>query len=313
MKINLSTTAFVFPGQGSQTIGMGKELAEAYPIVKQTFEEADAILGFALSKLMTEGASEELNETINTQPALFLHSMAAFRAFTHLHPDLKPALLAGHSLGELSALAAAGALSFADGLRLVRKRGELMKRAGELAPGGMAAILGVDIPTLDAVCASASAEGELVQVANDNCPGQVVISGAKAAVERAMSGAKTAGAKRAVPLAVSIAAHSPLMDSIQAEWNDAVNQANFSALQIPVVGNVHAQPLADASAARADLMDQMQSRVRWTESVKYMSAQGINTYLEVGAGSVLGGLIKRIADGAVSYPLGTPQDFSNLE
>lgn len=313
MKINLSTTAFVFPGQGSQTIGMGKELAEAYPIVKQTFEEADAILGFALSKLMTEGATEELNETINTQPALFLHSMAAFRAFTHLHPDLKPALLAGHSLGELSALAAAGALSFADGLRLVRKRGELMKRAGELAPGGMAAILGVDIPTLDAVCASASAEGELVQVANDNCPGQVVISGAKAAVERAMSGAKTAGAKRAVPLAVSIAAHSPLMDSIQAEWNDAVNQANFSALQIPVVGNVHAQPLADASAARADLMDQMQSRVRWTESVKYMSAQGINTYLEVGAGSVLGGLIKRIADGAVSYPLGTPQDFSNLE
>lgn len=313
MKINLSTTAFVFPGQGSQTIGMGKELAEAYPIVKQTFEEADAILGFALSKLMTEGATEELNETINTQPALFLHSMAAFRAFTHLHPDLKPALLAGHSLGELSALAAAGALSFADGLRLVRKRGELMKRAGELAPGGMAAILGVDIPTLDAVCASASAEGELVQVANDNCPGQVVISGAKAAVERAMSGAKTAGAKRAVPLAVSIAAHSPLMDSIQAEWNDAVNQANFSALQIPVVGNVHAQPLAGASAARADLMDQMQSRVRWTESVKYMSAQGINTYLEVGAGSVLGGLIKRIADGAVSYPLGTPQDFSNLE
>ncbi|MCC6259412.1 MAG: ACP S-malonyltransferase [Anaerolineales bacterium] len=313
MKINLSTTAFVFPGQGSQTIGMGKELAEAYPIVKQTFEEADAILGFALSKLMTEGASEELNETINTQPALFLHSMAAFRAFTHLHPDLKPALLAGHSLGELSALAAAGALSFADGLRLVRKRGELMKRAGELAPGGMAAILGVDIPTLDAVCASASAEGELVQVANDNCPGQVVISGAKAAVERAMSGAKAAGAKRAVPLAVSIAAHSPLMDSIQTEWNDAVNQANFSALQIPVVGNVHAQPLAGASAARADLMDQMQSRVRWTESVKYMSAQGINTYLEVGAGSVLGGLIKRIADGAVSYPLGTPQDFSNLE
>lgn len=313
MKINLSTTAFVFPGQGSQAIGMGKELAEAYPIVKQTFEEADAILGFALSKLMTEGASEELNETINTQPALFLHSMAAFRAFTHLHPDLKPALLAGHSLGELSALAAAGALSFADGLRLVRKRGELMKRAGELAPGGMAAILGVDIPTLDAVCASASAEGELVQVANDNCPGQVVISGAKAAVERAMSGAKAAGAKRAVPLAVSIAAHSPLMDSIQTEWNDAVNQANFSALQIPVVGNVHAQPLAGASAARADLMDQMQSRVRWTESVKYMSAQGINTYLEVGAGSVLGGLIKRIADGAVSYPLGTPQDFSNLE
>ncbi|MCC7118561.1 MAG: ACP S-malonyltransferase [Anaerolineales bacterium] len=313
MKINLSNTAFVFPGQGSQVVGMGKDLAEAYPIVKQTFEEADEILGFALSKLMTAGASEELNETINTQPALFLHSLAAFRAFAHLHPDLKPALVAGHSLGELSALAAAGALSFADGLRLVRKRGELMKRAGELAPGGMAAILGVDIPMLDQVCAAASAENELVQVANDNCPGQVVISGAKPAVERAMAGAKAAGAKRAVPLAVSIAAHSPLMDSIQAEWNDAVQQANFSALQIPVVGNVHARPLADASAARADLMDQMQSRVRWTESIQYISAQGITAYVEVGTGSVLGGLIKRIADGASVYPLGTPQDFANLE
>lgn len=313
MKINLQNTAFVFPGQGSQTIGMGKDLAAVYPIVKQTFEEADSLLGFALSKLMIEGAAEELNETLNTQPALYLHSLAAFRAFAHLYPDLKPALVAGHSLGELSALAAAGALSFADGLRLVRKRGELMKRAGELAPGGMAAILGVDILALDQVCAEASAEGELVQVANDNCPGQVVISGAKVAVERAMTGAKAAGAKRALPLAVSIAAHSPLMNSIQAEWNDAVNQANFSALQIPVVGNVHAQPLADAPAARADLMDQMQSRVRWTESVKYMSARGINTYVEVGTGSVLSGLVKRIADGAVSYPLGTPQDFSNLE
>jgi [acyl-carrier-protein] S-malonyltransferase len=312
MKIDLNSTAFVFPGQGSQVVGMGKDLAAQYAVVKQTFEEADSILGFAISKLMMDGAVDELNETVNTQPALFIHSLAAYRAFTHLYADLKPASVAGHSLGELSALAAAGALSFEEGLRLVRKRGELMKRAGELAPGSMAAILGVDIPTLDNVCAEASAENEIVQVANDNCPGQVVISGAKAAVERAMAAAKAAGAKRALPLAVSIAAHSPLMASIQDEWNDAVLQASFTGLQMPVVGNVHAKPLADEAAARNDIMAQMQSRVRWTESVKYMSSQGITTFVEVGTGSVLGGLIKRIADGAANFTLGTPQDFAAL-
>lgn len=313
MKLNLQTTAFIFPGQGSQTVGMGKDLAAQYPIAKRTFEEADSILGFTLSKLMMEGAADELNDTVNTQPALFVHSLASYRAFSHLYPDLKPAALAGHSLGELSALAASEALSFEAGLRLVRKRGELMKRAGELAPGSMAAILGLDISILDKVCAEASVAHELVQVANDNCPGQVVISGAKLAVERAMAGAKAAGAKRTLPLAVSIAAHSPLMASIQEEWNDAVNSAEFSPLQIPVIGNVHAQPLIDKSSARADIMAQMQSRVRWTESVKYMVSKEINTFVEVGTGTVLGGLVKRIAEGTVILPLGNPQDFTALE
>jgi [acyl-carrier-protein] S-malonyltransferase len=313
MKLNLQNTAFIFPGQGSQTIGMGKDLAAQYHIAKHTFEEADSILGFPLSKLMMEGAADELNDTINTQPALFVHSLASYRAFSNLYPGLQPAMLAGHSLGELSALAIAGALSFEDGLRLVLKRAELMKRAGELAPGGMAAILGVDIPTLEKVCAEASTLEEIVQVANDNCPGQVVISGSKLAVERAMAGAKSAGAKRALPLAVSIAAHSSLMDPIQQEWNDAVAAAKFSALQIPVIGNVHASPLTDENAARADIIAQMQSRVRWTESVRYMVSSGINTFVEVGTGTVLGGLVKRIVEGVTILPLGNPQDFAVLE
>lgn len=313
MKLDPKTTAFVFPGQGSQAVGMGKALAEEYADAKQLFDEADAILGFSLSNLMFNGPDTELNDTVNTQPALFLHSIASFQTFSRLFPDFEPASVAGHSLGELSALTAAGALSFADGLRLVRKRGELMKRAGELAPGGMAAILGLDIPTLDKVCAEASTDGELVQVANDNCPGQVVISGAKAAVERAMAGAKAAGAKRAMPLAVSIAAHSPLMASIQEEWNQAVDAVSMNAPKIFVIGNVHASVLKTADEARTDIKAQMQSRVRWTDSVKAMSSMGITSFVEVGTGSVLGGLVKRIASEAVTYPLGNPQDFKTLE
>jgi [acyl-carrier-protein] S-malonyltransferase len=188
-----------------------------------------------------------------------------------------------------------------------------MKRAGELNPGGMAAILGLDIPTLEKVCADASTSTEIVQVANDNSPGQVVISGHKPALERAMSGAKAAGAKRALPLAVSIAAHSPLMDSIQKEWNEAVNAAAFVEPRVPVVGNVHAAPIIDSIAARADVMLQMQSRVRWVDSVKFMHAQGVTTFVEVGTGAVLAGLIKRIVEGITVLPLGNPQDFDALK
>jgi [acyl-carrier-protein] S-malonyltransferase len=313
MKLNLQTTAFIFPGQGSQMVGMGKELSAHYSTAKQTFEEADSILGFAFSKLMMEGAAEELNDTVNTQPALFVHSVASQRVFAHLYPEIQPAALAGHSLGEFSALAAAGAFSFEDGLRLVQKRAELMKRAGGLALGGMAAILNLDILALEKVCAEASTPGEVVQVANDNCPGQVVISGSKPAVERAMVGAKSAGAKRVLPLAVSVAAHSSLMAAIQQEWSGAVAGTNFSALQIPVIGNVHAQPLTDESSVRADIIAQMQSRVRWTESVQYLVSNGINTFVEVGTGTVLGGLVKRIADDMTVLSLGNPQDFAALE
>ncbi|MCL4268065.1 MAG: ACP S-malonyltransferase [Anaerolineales bacterium] len=313
MKLEAKNTAFLFPGQGSQTVGMGKELAEIFPAAKAFFDEADALFGSSFSGLMWNGPEADLNDTINTQPALFVHSMAAFEAFSRLYPDFEPVALAGHSLGELSALCAAGVFSFADGLRLVRTRGELMKRAGELAPGGMAAILGVDIPALDKVCAEASTADEIVQVAKDNCPGQVVISGAKSAVERAMTGAKAAGAKRALPLAVSIAAHSPLMASIQADWNQAVDGIAMNDLKLPVVGNVHAAILKSADEARADLKSQMQSRVKWTDSVRLMSGMGISSFVEVGTGTVLGGLVKRIATDATNYPLGNPQDFAALE
>jgi len=313
MKLTLPSTAFLFPGQGSQAVGMGKELAEKYSIAKQTFEEADSILGFALSELMWNGSADQLNETVNTQPALYIHSIAVWRTFTSLYPDACSATLAGHSLGELSALTVSSALSFSDGVRLVRRRGELMKQAGELNPGGMAAILNLDIPSLDRVCAEASTEGEVVQVANDNCPGQVVVSGHKSALERAMAGAKAAGAKRALPLAVSIAAHSPLMDSIQAEWNSAVEACSIGDPHIPVVGNVNATPLTNAQELRTDIQAQMQSRVRWTESVQYMIANGINTFVEAGSGEVLLGLIKRIEPSTNRFPLGTPQDFMALE
>lgn len=313
MKLDPKTTAFVFPGQGSQTVGMGKALADEYPEVRSLFDEADSVLGLSLSTLMWNGPDADLNDTVNTQPALFLHSLASFQTFARLFPGFEPGSVAGHSLGELSALAAAGALSFADGLRLVRKRGELMKRAGELAPGGMAAILGVDIPTLDKVCAEASTVDEFVQVANDNCPGQVVISGAKSAVERAMAGAKAAGAKRTLPLAVSIAAHSPLMTSIQDEWNQAVDLVAMNDPKIPVIGNVHASVLKTATDCRADIKAQMQSRVKWTDSINAMSQMGIKSFVEVGTGTVLGGLIKRISGDAVNYPLGNPQDFKALE
>jgi [acyl-carrier-protein] S-malonyltransferase len=292
---------------------MGRDLAEQFPEARQIFEEADSILGYSLSKLMWEGPKEELDETINTQPALYVHSTAAWMTFTQQNPDRKPAFVAGHSLGELSALTASGALSISDGIKLVRRRAELMKRAGELNPGGMAAILGLDIPTLDKVCAEASSAGEFVQVANDNCPGQVVISGHKPALDRAIAGAKAAGAKRALPLAVSIAAHSPLMDSIQTEWNAAVDACAMQDAEIPVVGNVHAKAIRSADDLRADIQGQMQARVRWTESVKEMSGSGIQAFVETGSGTVLLGLIKRIEAGAAGYPLGNPPDFAALD
>jgi [acyl-carrier-protein] S-malonyltransferase len=309
-------TAFLFPGQGSQVVGMGKALIEGEPAARQVFEQADDYLEFPLARLAWEGPEDELNDTVNTQPALLVHSTAAFQVFKGRYPGFQAAFVAGHSMGELSALVACGALPYLEALGLVRRRGELMKHAGEVSPGGMAAILGLDIPALEAICAQASAGAgpqASVQVANDNCPGQVVISGATDALERALELARSAGARRAVALAVSIAAHSPLMVHAQQDFNQAVEQALIQDPQTPLVGNVTASPLTNADAIRQDLRAQLTSRVRWTESIQFMIANGVDTFIEFGPGSVLAGLLKRIDRQAKAYALGNPEDFDRLE
>ena len=310
--MNPEQTAFVFPGQGSQAAGMGLALAEAFPIARKIFEQANQWLGFDLSKLAWEGPDEELNDTINTQPALLVHSVAVWSVFQDLYPGFRPAFVAGHSMGELSALVAAGSLPYDKAIHLVRRRGELMKQAGDVSPGGMAAIMGLDMASLEQICSQASIADEIVQVANDNCPGQVVISGAGPALERALVLAQQAGARRAKALAVSIAAHSPLMMHAQADFNQAVNAAPITDPRVPLVGNVTATPLTKASQVRADLQAQLTSRVRWTKSVQTMIAQGVTTFLEMGSGNVLTGLLKRIDREIVGLAIGNPEDFAKL-
>jgi [acyl-carrier-protein] S-malonyltransferase len=305
-------SVFLFPGQGSQEVGMGLELAKAEPLARQTFEQADDILEFSLSRLAWDGPEDELNDTINTQPALLVHSVAVLCVFAERYPHFQPSFVAGHSMGELSALVGSGALPFEDALRLVRRRGELMKEAGLVSPGGMAAILGLDIPTMDQICAEASSEAGIVQVANDNCPGQVVISGAIPALERAMALAQEVKARKVVRLAVSIAAHSPLMDHAQKDFNRAVETAPLSEPKIPIIGNVTAQPLTSITDIRADLQAQLYSRVRWTESIQFMCDQGVDTFIELGSGNVLTGLVKRIDRAANRYSIGKPEDFEAI-
>jgi len=289
--------AVVFPGQGCQFVGMGADLAEAYPEAKALYEHADDVLGLGLSRLCFEGPEVELNDTANTQPAIYVSSMALWQV---LLPRLQDALpnvvfLAGHSLGEFVALAVAGAFSFEDGLKLVRCRGEAMRDAGLVSPGGMVAIIGLGDAALAEVLAEANAGNEQgVWVANDNSPGQVVIAGEHAALERAMGLAKERQAKRVLPLAVSVACHTPLMAAAARRLDESLKNTPFHKPWVPVVSNALAQPLQEPALIRDALMRQLTSPVRWVESVRAMASAGAQTMLEVGPKSVVAGLVKRI-------------------
>jgi [acyl-carrier-protein] S-malonyltransferase len=273
---------------------MGHDLYQREPAARAVFDQADDILGFALSRLCFEGPEDELTETVNQQPALFVTSLAAWQVLKEKGwPD--PSFVAGHSLGELSALAAVGSLTFVDGLRLVRRRGEVMAKAGVARPGAMAAILGLDVASVAAACVEAQAAiGRPVQVANDNCPGQVVISGDEQALAHACELARDAGARKVVRLPITIAAHSPLMSDAAAEFALAVRDTAVIVPEVPVIGNVNARPLTTPTAIRAELIEQLTGGVRWTDSMRYLREQDVDTFVEVGPGDVLSGLLKRI-------------------
>jgi len=282
-------TAFVFPGQGSQYVGMGKDLYEGNTQAKALFSKADEILGFSLSKICFDGPEEELRQTKNTQPAIFLHSVVLF----NLMKNRKFEMAAGHSLGEYSALVAAGALTFEDGLKLVRLRGELMQQAGVEQSGTMAAIVGLDPKTVNGICTEASPAG-IVQAANFNSPGQIVVSGSVTGVRKAMELAKTRGAKIVKELPVSGAFHSPLMKSAQTGLKAALDRTEIRDAAVPVYANVTARPVRYADEIRSLLYRQLTSPVRWEESVTNMVADGAKTFTEIGPGKVLQGLVKRI-------------------
>ena len=305
----MKKTAWVFPGQGSQFAGMGRTLAETYPVARRTFEEADSVLGFPLSRLCFEGAEEDLKRTENTQPALLAVAVAAYRVLRER--DSTPDYVAGHSLGEYSALVAAGSLEFSDALRLVRMRGQFMQEAVPAGVGAMAALLKLPAGKLEEVLAEA-AQGEVVSAANYNSPDQVVIAGHAGAVQRAMDLAKAAGAKRAVPLPVSAPFHCPLMVPAQDRMRIELSRVTFSDLSIPLVNNWRAGEITKGSEAVEGLIQQIPNSVLWTQSVRYLIDQGVAEFIEVGPGSVLTGMLRAINPSVTGQKFGEASDLEKL-
>ncbi|RDE86412.1 ACP S-malonyltransferase [Aggregatibacter kilianii] len=287
--------AMVFPGQGSQTVGMLAELAGDYPIVQETFKQASETLGYDLWQLVQEGPAEELNKTWQTQPALLTASVAVYRVWQQKYPELKPEVMAGHSLGEYSALVCAGVLDFQDAVKLVELRGKLMQQAVPEGTGAMYAIIGLDNEAIINACKQAE-QGEVVSAVNFNSPGQVVIAGAKAAVERAAALCKEAGAKRALPLVVSVPSHCALMKPAADQLSVSLESITLKAPTVSVLNNVDVKAETDADAIRNALVRQLYSPVRWTETVEKMSHSGVEVLVEIGPGKVLNGLTKRIVD-----------------
>jgi [acyl-carrier-protein] S-malonyltransferase len=296
-------TAFVFPGQGSQKVGMGKELAEAFPESKAVFDTADAVLGFPLSRLCFFGPEGDLQLTANTQPALLATSIAAYRALVSRGP--RADFVAGHSLGEYSALVAAEGLALGDALVTVRRRGEYMQEAVPVGEGGMAAILGLDLAAIEEACA-ASAEGQIVSAANVNSPGQVVIAGHAAAVDRAAQACKAAGAKRAIPLPVSAPFHCALMRPAAERLSDDLQKVPFADPVVPLVNNVDARMVTAGADCRSGLVRQVSGTVRWQQCVEALVAAGVGTFVEIGPGQVLSGLVKRISKGVRTLSVEDP-------